>query len=76
MPGCLRDIAPLIIIAIAAVLVVYMNRRFDYQCGYCGEIFSLPTVDAIFAPHMMGKKLVTCPRCGQRTWASLVPKGK
>lgn len=69
---------PIIILAIVAIFVAFWQRRtssnFDYQCGNCGAIFSLPTWQAVIAPHAMGRKLVKCPNCGSMTWATPVRK--
>ncbi len=70
---------PLIVVAVAAILGLswqnLINRNYDYQCQNCGAVFSLSTFQAFVLPHMMGRKLVRCPVCGQMTWAERVPKG-
>lgn len=50
-------------------------RRYDWQCESCGHTFTLSPIVAALAPHRMGgRKLVRCPSCGARTWATPVPK--
>ena len=69
---------PIIVLVIATVSVVFWQRwmtsNFDYQCVNCGEMFSLSTLQAMIAPHAMGKKLVKCPNCEKVTWATHVRK--
>jgi DNA-directed RNA polymerase subunit RPC12/RpoP len=68
----------IIVIAAVVILVVLLQNwrtaNYDYQCGKCGERFSLSTLKAIIALHSMGSKLVRCPKCGKMTWAKPVPK--
>lgn len=71
-------IAPFIIMVLVAIFALMMinwrARHFDYQCEICGAIFSLPFSAAITSIHMMGRKYVKCPNCGQWCWANPVPK--
>lgn len=72
-------ITPVIVIgaAFAAQFIFQqvLTSKYDYQCGNCGRTFSLTPLAASIAPHRFGgSKLVKCPHCGDRTWASPVPK--
>lgn len=73
-----KVIEPIIVIPIIIVVVVIwqavLNRSIDYKCGNCGKEFSIPPVKGALAPHSMGRKLVKCPSCGKRTWATPVRK--
>ncbi len=73
-----KGLLPVVLIpaAIAAQYVVQRGRtrRYDYQCGNCGNAFSLRPLTATLAPHWMGQKWVRCPSCGARSWAAPVPK--
>ena len=59
----------IVIVAIGFIFVVYrqnsINRNFDYQCGNCGNQFSLPAWKGALLPHSMGRKLVRCPNVGK-----------
>lgn len=64
-----------VIVTLAAALWYnWETSHFEYQCGYCGEVFSLSTWQGLFAPHIMAQKLVRCPRCGRMTWTTPVRK--
>jgi DNA-directed RNA polymerase subunit RPC12/RpoP len=75
----MNRLIPIIVVAIVTVFVAFSQRwmisNFDYQCANCGEIFGLSTLQAMIAPHAMGKKLVKCPNCGKVIWATPVRKG-
>jgi DNA-directed RNA polymerase subunit RPC12/RpoP len=72
-------IIPVVVIG-AGFLVQFVvqqgiTSRYDYQCGNCGQTFSLTPFAAAVAPHRFGgRKLVRCPHCGVRSWVSPVPK--
>jgi DNA-directed RNA polymerase subunit RPC12/RpoP len=73
------SLAPILLVPAVFVvqLVVQKNlmSRFDYRCGDCGRRFELSPLAASVAPHRFGgAKLVQCPHCGTRTWASPVRK--
>lgn len=71
-------ITPIIVIVLGVVFVFMTwsqrTRYFDYQCKNCGAVFNLPFSVAVVSPHMMGRKYVKCPHCGQWSWVSPVPK--
>ncbi|MDR2984992.1 MAG: zinc ribbon domain-containing protein [Nocardiopsaceae bacterium] len=72
-------ITPVIIVAVAFAAQLIFQRsltsRYDYQCGHCGQTFSLAPWMASVAPHRFGgRKFVACPHCGVRSWVSPVPK--
>ena len=63
--------------------VKLMSQRTAYKCAGCGNVFQVSTRVNFFTTSSMGKnrdgtyyaaKLLTCPRCGQRTKARLVKK--
>lgn len=76
MSYIMNIVTPFIVIGIIVIMVIYWAGKFDYQCEYCGAIFSLPTLQTLAAPHWMMKKQVTCPNCGKLTWATRIPKVK
>jgi DNA-directed RNA polymerase subunit RPC12/RpoP len=60
------------------LLVSWHARTFAYRCRNCGHEFEIsPWVDLI-SPHGLGKeggwKYLRCPRCGQRTRATVIPR--
>lgn len=69
---------PAVIIVLALALSVIaqaaLNRNSEFQCGQCGEKFTVSPFVAALTPHKFSQKLATCPHCGTRTWASRVPK--
>jgi ribosomal protein S27AE len=69
---------PLIIITIIFVFTILyqtvLNKKINYMCGNCGYTFSPSPFSAALTPHSMGRKLLTCPRCGKKTWAKRVRK--
>jgi DNA-directed RNA polymerase subunit RPC12/RpoP len=66
---------PLIVIPLGLVVQTAFTRRFNWQCGNCGHVFSLSPVSAALMPHSFGgRKLARCPNCGVRSWVSPVPK--
>lgn len=71
-------IAPLILMVVIVIFAIKMLnwriRNFDYQCEICGAIFNLPFSLAVMSLHMMGRKYVKCPHCGQWSWVSPIPK--
>lgn len=67
-------IAVLIVFALTIVWQAYLNKNIDYQCDKCGNKFSISAIKGALTPHSMGKKLVTCPKCGARTWTKPVRK--
>lgn len=73
------QLIPVIFAALVPLFFVlwqrWMSSNFDYQCAICGEIFSLPSWQAMIVPHMVEAKLVKCSYCGQMTWARPVSKG-
>ena len=65
-----------IAIIILIVLKSAMGKSIQYQCENCGQLFHIPPIDGIVAPHSMGRKYVKCPNCGMATWASPVCKNR
>ena len=66
-------VAAVIVIGATAAQAV-ANRSRAYRCDTCGATFSLSAVAAVASPRSMGRKLVTCPRCGKRDWATPVAR--
>jgi DNA-directed RNA polymerase subunit RPC12/RpoP len=73
-----KVISPIVIVPIVFVVAILwqttLNKNFDYECEKCGATFTLPALKGVLVPHSMGRKLVTCPKCGARTWARPVHK--
>jgi predicted RNA-binding Zn-ribbon protein involved in translation (DUF1610 family) len=63
-----------VVVVVAVGVQVMNNRTTAFQCAQCGHTFSLSPVAAVLSPHSMGRKMVTCPKCGARDWATPVPK--
>jgi DNA-directed RNA polymerase subunit RPC12/RpoP len=70
-----KALIPIVIFALVFVTQFMFASRCDWQCGNCGHTFSLSPLTAILMPHRLGgQKLVNCPNCGARSWASPVRK--
>ena len=71
-------ISPLITIVVVVVFAIMaMNwrvRNFDYECETCGARFNLPLSASLISFHMLGRKYVKCPHCGQWSWVNPIPK--
>jgi len=57
---------------ILAVVVVCLIAYYGYRaanthfiCPNCGEQFQVNFIKFLFAPHVFGKRTVTCPKCGK-----------
>lgn len=74
----LTALAPYLIPAALLVAVFCaqfaLHKRYDYQCGNCGNTFSPSVLAMTLTPHRFGSKLLRCPKCGKVTWATRVPK--
>lgn len=67
------------LIPVALLIIVFfaqlaLSKHYDYQCGNCGNTFSPSVWALVLTPHRFGSKLLKCPKCGKRTWATRVPK--
>ena len=70
-----KVLVPVVIFALVFVTQFVFASRYDWQCGNCGHTFSLSPLSAMLMPHRFGgQKLVKCPDCGVRSWASPVRK--
>jgi predicted Zn finger-like uncharacterized protein len=70
---------PVVVVLLGFGVSFLVNRnltsRYDYECANCGTRFAIAPAAAAIAPHRMGRaKYVKCPNCGQRSWATAVPK--
>ena len=56
----------------AGSIGVQAMRRgsIEYECQECHAHFSPSPVLAALTPHRLGQKLLTCPNCRTRTWAT------
>lgn len=56
----------LIIAAVAIIWVIFRARTARFLCPECHHEFQVGILGYITAPHMLSKRLVTCPNCGHR----------
>jgi len=63
-----------VLIVLAAVIALVAARALTshFECPNCGEHFQVGFIRYLFAPHMLGKRDVRCPKCGQSNF--LAPK--
>lgn len=46
----------------------------DYLCSNCGGYIYIPPANAMLALHLLGRKWVRCPHCGEMAWAVPIRK--
>ena len=51
------------VIAIAAVIYIFIPNKTVYQCPKCGQTF-IPKKTELIGVHSFGKHLLKCPQCG------------
>ncbi|HTY07857.1 MAG TPA: hypothetical protein VMF29_01705 [Candidatus Edwardsbacteria bacterium] len=57
-------------------LTLWNVAAYGYQCPSCQHQFQIGLFTAIGTPHVWNKKLLRCPACGKRDWASAIVKTK
>ena len=57
-----------IIFATIFPICILDNSMGYFECQNCGERFRPKDSAYINAPHAHTKRLLTCPRCGKKTW--------
>ncbi|MDA8117069.1 MAG: hypothetical protein M0000_06850 [Actinomycetota bacterium] len=76
MPG--RGIEGLVVVLVvmlgSIVMQALRSKNVEYECQECSAHFSPSPLLLALTPHRMGQKLLTCPQCGTRTWATPVPR--
>ncbi len=72
-PSAIILILPIVIILVIVVQYVLI-KKYDFKCSNCGSIFSPSLSSDLLTPHSFGRKRLRCPKCGQITWVSRVPK--
>jgi predicted RNA-binding Zn-ribbon protein involved in translation (DUF1610 family) len=68
-----------LIIAIVVVIVIYSVFRASssrFICPKCGASYRTGIFKYIIGPHIMSKRLVKCPDCGYKGFATSVRDGK
>lgn len=65
-----------IILVTAFLWQTVLSRGVDYRCSNCGKDFSISPTTGFLAPHNMMRKLLKCPYCGKRSWATPVRKNQ
>jgi Primosomal protein N'' (replication factor Y) - superfamily II helicase len=63
------QIIPFIVLILAATVVLLVARRAKashFECPVCGCAFKVSVATYLVSFHMLGKREVTCPRCGYR----------
>jgi DNA-directed RNA polymerase subunit RPC12/RpoP len=64
------------IVAALLALVRWHAWATAYRCQECDHEFRLSTMQDLLAPNMLTEKLVRCPACGRRTWASTLVRDR
>ncbi|MCL2462898.1 MAG: FYDLN acid domain-containing protein [Defluviitaleaceae bacterium] len=61
---------------IIVVILIYMAIRTSsthFECPECQEHFRVGFLRYFFAPHTLGRRFVTCPKCGHGDFLSAKP---
>ena len=66
----------LIIIGLIALLIFLHVKKTAYRCGSCGHEFEITFWKDLITAHSPGKKLLTCPQCSHKDYATEVVKSK
>jgi predicted RNA-binding Zn-ribbon protein involved in translation (DUF1610 family) len=66
-------IVPIVLVVGAGSQYVLL-KKYDFRCANCGDVFSPSLGAVLLTPHRFGTKRLTCPKCGETTWATRVPK--
>jgi predicted RNA-binding Zn-ribbon protein involved in translation (DUF1610 family) len=53
-------------------LVRWHAKNTAYICPNCGYIFTISTRKDFLSPHMIDKKLLRCPKCGESSWCKAI----
>ncbi|MDA8263519.1 MAG: hypothetical protein M0Z47_11895 [Actinomycetota bacterium] len=73
--GAIYGLVVVIVVLAGSIGVQAMRgKNVEYECQDCTARFSPSPILLALTPHRLGKKLLTCPQCGTRTWAVPVPK--
>jgi DNA-directed RNA polymerase subunit RPC12/RpoP len=51
------------------ILVSWHARATAYQCPKCTGEFQIPRLTDFVSRHVLGRKYLRCPACGERVWA-------
>ena len=49
-------------------LIRWHAKNTAYICPRCSHIFTISTLKDFLSPHMIDKKLLHCPECGENSW--------
>jgi hypothetical protein len=63
-----------VVFGLSVLWQAQLNKKFDFKCANCGNVFSVSALAGATTAHSLGRKRLTCPECGQTTWATRVPK--
>ena len=54
------------------LLVRWHAKSTAYICPKCGHTFMISTTKDFLRPHLIDKKLLRCPKCGEKSWCEAV----
>ena len=54
------------------LFVRWHTQNTAYICPECGYAFTITTSRSFISPHMWRRKLLRCPKCGERNWCLAV----
>lgn len=63
-------------LSVVVLLAYWHAGQYAYRCSHCAQHFEIGTSTDLMSPHSIGRKYLTCPVCGRRDWAAVVPKSK
>ena len=57
-----------VMVAATVVATVYDFKTTVYQCGKCKTIYKPSVKEWVCSMHVLGKRLLKCPKCGETGW--------
>jgi len=58
------------------LLASWHAQATAYRCTECGHEFDISPLTDFLSPHYPYKKYLRCPRCGKRTWTTVLMKAE
>lgn len=59
-------------VASVYLLIRWHANTTAYRCPDCGHEFEISVLTDWVSPHWHGRKLLRCPGCGTRGWATIL----
>ena len=66
----------LLVIGLVVLFIIFHNKHTAYLCKSCGHEFEISFWKDLISAHSPGKKLLSCPQCSYKDYATEVIKTK